>query len=83
MNTLAEQTQIMLSDIEPGRAGLIKCMNLPLEIAKHLAGLGICEGRSIHIVKRGEPYIVSTYGSRVGIESSLVKQIQVSLAPTA
>lgn len=82
MNELGTQEEIMLSDIEPGSAGRVKSMSVPLEISKYLAGLGICEGRDIHIVKRGEPYIVRTYGSRVGIESSLVKQIQVSVAPT-
>ena len=68
---------LYLCDLEPGVSGRIKNMNLPQETTSRLAGLGICEGRNIHIVKCGEPYIVRTYGSCVGLASSLAHQIQV------
>jgi Fe2+ transport system protein FeoA len=80
MNALEIDSAISLRDIEPGVSGRIKTMNMPEETVARLAGLGICEGLNVKIVKHGEPCIVRTYGSRVGIASSLVNQIHVDVA---
>lgn len=72
---------LSLADIEPGTSGLIKDMDLPKETSTRLAGLGICKGRNIHVVKRGEPVIVRTYGSRVGLAASLANQILMDVTP--
>ena len=77
MKIIDTKDHLWLCDLAPGGSGRIKTMNLPQETATRLAGLGICEGRNIHIVKCGEPFIVRTYGSRVGLASSLAHQIQV------
>ena len=79
MEILDTLSHISLSEVETGHSGRIKLLDMPQETASRLAGLGICEGRNIHIVKKGEPYIVRTYGSRVGIASSLAHLIQVVL----
>lgn len=80
MNTLELDSPVSLGDIEPGTSGRISVMDMPKETAARLAGLGICEGRDVKIVKHGEPCIVRTYGSRVGIASSLANQIHVDVA---
>lgn len=83
MEIIDTESHFSLADIKPGNSGRIKNMDLPKETATRLAGLGICEGRNIQIVKHGEPTIVSTYGSRVGLASSLVNQILVDFPSTS
>ena len=42
-----------------------------------LEGLGLAPGRSVHIERKGDPFIVRVYGSRVGLAPRLARSIHV------
>ncbi len=42
-----------------------------------LKALGICIGRQVELVKRGDPLIVRVYGSRLGISARLANRVLV------
>lgn len=75
------QDHSSLSELELGCSGQITDLDLSSEAIARLAGLGICEGRDVEIVRRGEPLVVRTCGSRIGIALSLARRIQVHAAP--
>lgn len=47
-------------------------------MAARLESLGICVGRTLRLVKRGELFIVNVYGSRLGIARDVAKLIRVT-----
>jgi Fe2+ transport system protein FeoA len=58
----------------------------PLEVTRidesngdmaRLRAMGVCDGRSIELVRAGDPLIVRVMGSRIGISRRLADQIQV------
>lgn len=42
-----------------------------------LRAMGVCDGRSIELVRAGDPLIVRVMGSRIGISRRLAEQITV------
>jgi Fe2+ transport system protein FeoA len=44
---------------------------------ERLKALGICIGRQVELVKRGDPLIVRVYGSRLGISARLANRVLV------
>ena len=42
-----------------------------------LEGLGLAPGRSVHVERKGDPFIVRVYGSRVGLAPRLARNIHV------
>jgi Fe2+ transport system protein FeoA len=53
----------------------------PPAIVARLEALGLCAGREVRIVQRGEPYIVQVYGTRIGLAAGLARFIRVGEAP--
>ncbi len=66
-----------LTELSVGCSAFVNDLDLPSDTVSRLEGLGICAGRDIRIVKCGEPMIVSTHGSRIGIASSLAEHINI------
>jgi Fe2+ transport system protein FeoA len=42
-----------------------------------LEGLGLAPGRSVHVERKGDPFIVRVYGCRVGLAPVLARSIHV------
>lgn len=42
-----------------------------------LEGLGLAPGRSVHVERKGDPFIVRVYGCRVGLSPTLARSIHV------
>lgn len=47
--------------------------------ADQLKAMGVCVGRMIEVVKRGDPLILRVLGSRIGVSARLAKRVRVSL----
>jgi Fe2+ transport system protein FeoA len=43
-----------------------------------LEGLGLAPGRSVHVERKGDPFIVRVYGCRVGLAPGLARSIHVN-----
>lgn len=50
--------------------------------AHRLRALGLCVGRTVILVQKGEPSIVQVVGSRIGIAQRLADSIQVLAEPS-
>ncbi len=66
-----------LAEMLPGTSARIISVNAPDTQTTRLEGLGICEGRIVRIVKRGDPWIVQVYGARIGLSPWFMDHIDV------
>ncbi len=69
---------ISLLDMAPKSSGRIHAVKSTSDLNARLESLGMCEGRTVRLVKDGEPCIVNVYGSRVGIARDVAKHIHVT-----
>jgi Fe2+ transport system protein FeoA len=51
--------------------------------SNRLKSMGICLGRTLEVVKAGDPLIVKVYGIRIGLSSRLAESIQVETCANA
>lgn len=70
-----------LAELPVGSCGRIESVDLPNDAAERLEGMGICLGRTVRLVRGGEPNIVHVYGTRIGLATAVARHIRVSLAP--
>ena len=66
-----------LNDLPANSVGSVLSVDTSSDDATRLAGLGLATGRSVRVVKRGEPMIVQVYGTRIGLAQSLAGCVQV------
>jgi Fe2+ transport system protein FeoA len=45
---------------------------------QRLKSMGICIGRSVEVIKQGDPLILKVYGTRIGLSARLADHVQVS-----
>lgn len=82
-NTMLNQEELQtmaLFDLAAGAHASIRSVSLDASFFARLEGLGITPGRTVRLVKRGDPLIVQVYGSQVGLARSVAENIQVSPA---
>jgi len=67
---------ISLADLRSGGCGVIKNLGEG-KSSSRLQSMGICLGRKIEVVKKGDPLILKVYGTRIGLSGRLASQILV------
>lgn len=65
-----------LSEFQPGECGVIQDLGEG-KSSSRLQSMGICLGRTVEVVKQGDPLILKVYGSRIGLSGRLASQIQL------
>ncbi len=58
-----------------GECGLICDIEGDHEDIERLKTMGVCLGRRLHVVKSGDPMIVSVMGTRLGIAGRLARHV--------
>jgi Fe2+ transport system protein FeoA len=48
---------------------------------QRLMSMGVCAGRTIEVVKNGDPLILKVFGSRIGVSARLAERVQVVPCP--
>ena len=66
-----------LVELEPHKWGEIVDIDVPGEEKQRMMSMGICPGRTIQLVKRGDPLIVRVFGTRIGLSARLADHITV------
>ena len=66
-----------LSEVPLGVSAYIERVNTTQEMAGRLEGLGLCAGRTVRLVKKGDPCIVHVYGTRIGLAAPVAALIEV------
>lgn len=70
-----------LDEMPAGQHGVVHRI-LGADAALHrLMAMGLCEGREVEVVQKGNPLIVRLLGARIGVSVRLAAQIQ--MAPCA
>jgi len=71
------ETLVRLGELQPKVCALVRRIETEDDNMERLKALGICIGRQVELVKRGDPLIVRVYGSRLGISSRLANRVLV------
>jgi Fe2+ transport system protein FeoA len=66
-----------LDELQPKVCAIVRRIEVEDDSMDRLKALGICIGRQVELVKRGDPLIVRVYGSRLGISSRLANRVLV------
>ena len=75
MNTLKE---IRLNNLCPHQCGIVCGIDAhDDDELERLMAMGVCAGRIVELVQRGDPLILKVYGTRVGVSSRLADRIMV------
>ena len=61
--------------LSAGECGLICDIDGDHEDIERLKTMGVCLGRRLHVVKSGDPMIVSVMGTRLGIAGRLARHV--------
>lgn len=76
-NTLRE---IAMSELRKGARGRIVRVVGQTAEATRLKALGVCEGRSIEVLRTGDAWVVRVLGSRIGISRELASSVLLTAA---
>ena len=68
---------ISLAAAWPSQVVVVVAVDVPNDDSARLKALGICVGRKVQIVKRGDPLIVRVVGTRIGLSGRLAESVQV------
>lgn len=63
------------SRLSAGECGLICDIDGDHEDIERLKTMGVCLGRRLHVVKSGDPMIVSVMGTRLGVAGRLARHV--------
>ena len=76
-NRPIDETLVRLDKLQPKVCAIVRRIETEDDSMDRLKALGICVGRQVELVKRGDPLIVRVYGSRLGISSRLANRVLV------
>lgn len=66
-----------LTALSPGRCGWVVDVEAGGDDTERLKVMGICAGRKVRLVRRGDPMILCVWGTRVGVSRRLAEQVYV------
>ena len=67
---------VTLDRLTPGACGVIPDLGEG-KASSRLQSMGICLGRTVEIVKKGDPLILKVYGTRIGLSGRLASHIRL------
>ena len=81
MTTSASTAPVLvrLDQLPPNQCAVVRHIAIDDEETQRLKTLGVCLGRRVEIIKRGDPLILRVFGSRLGLAASLACQVQVEV----
>jgi Fe2+ transport system protein FeoA len=69
---------VLLSELPAGSYARVAQVSAHSDDLRRLQALGVCVGRSIQLVKAGDPMIISVVGARVGLSARLAAEVRVT-----
>ncbi|MCP3982356.1 MAG: ferrous iron transport protein A [bacterium] len=75
--------EIPLDRVEPGRCGRIRAVAAGDDDVERLMSMGVCLGRHVMLVRRGDPLILRVVGSRIGVSARLASRVTVDPCTSA
>lgn len=75
---MTEQNSVYLNQLLPHQCGIVQEVEAPDGDLERLMAMGVCGGRTVELVRVGDPLILKVYGTRVGVSARLAARIKVS-----
>lgn len=72
---------VSLTHLQPGRCGWVRTVDAVSVDVERLKVMGVCAGRKVRLVRRGDPLILCIWGTRVGVSRRLAEQVVVQPCP--
>jgi Fe2+ transport system protein FeoA len=69
--------KMRLDDLPPAHCGFIVSIDADDQDADRLKAMGVCVGRRVESIKRGDPLILRVLGSRIGLSARLARRVTV------
>ncbi len=66
-----------LDQFPVGRVGVVHEVQAGSDDIERLQAMGVCPGRRVMLVRRGDPMILRVLGSRIGVSARLAERISV------
>lgn len=63
--------------LRPGQLGVVTEVEARDSDMERLMAMGVCGGRTVELVKHGDPMILRVYGTRIGISARLAEKIRI------
>lgn len=76
-----ENQNVVLAKLHQYQCGVVSIIDAESEDILHLQTMGVCLGRTIKLIKAGDPMILRVLGSRLGISARLAEQVWVTPCP--
>ena len=74
---MATEKPIRLDALSLHECGIVLDVHAPDDELERLMSMGVCEGRTVELIMRGDPLILKVYGSRVGVSARLAERVTV------
>ena len=74
---IMEPMNMPLAAMSPRSRGTIRAIAAGEEESERLAGLGLCVGRNVELIKTGHTMILRVYGTQIGLSHELASAIEI------
>lgn len=68
---------VRLDALQPGMCGVVCRVDVAEDTAQQLLAMGVCVGRRVQLLQRGDPLILRVLGSRIGLSARLARGVAV------
>jgi Fe2+ transport system protein FeoA len=72
---------VPLDSLGPGQCARVHQVEEADHDLERLMAMGVCAGRKVMLVRRGDPLIVKVLGTRIGLSARLAHRIRVEPCP--
>ncbi len=80
MTTVAPTAGLVrLDELPPHVCAVVRSVTTDDEDTHRLKTLGVCVGRRVELVRRGNPLVLKVFGSRLGLSAELASRVQVEV----
>jgi Fe2+ transport system protein FeoA len=69
---------IPIGDLTVGRCGIVREVLAGGDALVRLMAMGVCAGRRVMLVRRGDPLVLRVLGARIGVSSRLAERVRVT-----
>ena len=77
MSESPEAIIVRLDELARHHCAVVHHVEATDEEMARLMAMGVCAGRSVELVQRGDPLILKVFGSRIGVSARLACRVMV------
>ena len=72
-----EHAVIRLDELERHHCGVVDHVEAGEADMERLMAMGVCMGRTVELIRTGDPLILKVFGSRIGVSARLACRVMV------